>query len=888
MPNGQGPPDPQPAGPLATIADLVAHLTATMTSPEEKVLFGVRPGIGDVQGSVDAFALRSGPADVPATYDFHRMAIAFEPVWQELFDKRTVDTGLQLFEKFVEVGQDPNAYLLDANEKPTIYFYPPKETVSLAEPEPGITEAFEVTRQEWNALDEPHQGELGELAGKLQDLYKDKKEFDEFLAFLGQVSALFPNSAIDGIRRAYADEVEREARRIRAMAARIVKYAKEKLQEPRDFDHFHELLQALGRRLKEPYRFSIYAADRKHRSVNFGVLLTYRQKWTPVTYQVGELVKTVPLAPKETRKYSRRMVRKLSRTERESSSTLESLRTESTETVRAEAEIISKARTKTNYDVDAKAGVSIEFVKIEGSTKLSEETEKQSQETKKEFREAVFKAASEYKSEHKLEVETGDSSEYSEEESGEISNPNDELPVTYLFYELQRRYRVDEKLHKATRVILVAQEFTDTIDEDWVVANDSILRQHVLHPSMIPAMDYLATKIVGEEFALKEQYDSLQQQRRILDQLTDELTILRTQVSARYDALQRSMAQRANAIEADNNEGFFEGGIETMFGGFDADPEAMKAREDAARDAYERLARQEADLTARVQRETAGVAEATEQYIKPLADHLNRKAQIDRLLIHIRANLFHYMQAVYAHEPTDQRYFRLRDVQVPRLKGNTTYTISIDPNAMSLPPTWTKPHKLHAHVELDPDNLEFDSLGDIADLDTLLGFRGNYMIFPLKEGNALTDWMMTPYYDPFTGLRDPDQLANWTLHEFAEYVCCLKEHSSKKDFDSYLSGLIETYRRLKEQANSDDELVVPTGSLYIEALPGAHPILEDFKLAHRAIDVKKVQAEVRGAEMENLRMAARLLAGEHEDPRVDKKIVIEGGNPTVAVNPDDA
>ena len=53
------------------------------------------------------------------------------------------------------------------------------------------------------------------------------------------------------------------------------------------------MLESLGRRLKEPYRFSIYAADRKHRSVNFGVLLTYRQRWTPIAYQVGELVKTV-------------------------------------------------------------------------------------------------------------------------------------------------------------------------------------------------------------------------------------------------------------------------------------------------------------------------------------------------------------------------------------------------------------------------------------------------------------------------------------------------------------------------------------------------------------------------------------------------------------------
>jgi hypothetical protein len=79
---------------------------------------------------------------------------------------------------------------------------------------------------------------------------------------------------------------------------------------------------------------------------------------------------------------------------------------------------------------------------------------------------------------------------------------------------------------------------------------------------------------------------------------------------------------------------------------------------------------------------------------------------------------------------------------------------------------------------------------------------------------------------------------------------------------------------------------VPSDQLYIEALPGTHPILEDFKLMHRALDVKKVQAEVRHAELENLRLAARLARGELGDPDVEKKIVIEGGVP-ITVNPGD-
>ncbi len=79
-------------------------------------------------------------------------------------------------------------------------------------------------------------------------------------------------------------------------------------------------------------------------------------------------------------------------------------------------------------------------------------------------------------------------------------------------------------------------------------------------------------------------------------------------------------------------------------------------------------------------------------------------------------------------------------------------------------------------------------------------------------------------------------------------------------------------------------VIVPSNSLYIEALPGTHPLLEDFKLIHRAVDVKKAQAEARHAELENLRLAARLANAELGDPDVEKKIVVEGGVP-VALDP---
>lgn len=55
-----------------------------------------------------------------------------------------------------------------------------------------------------------------------------------------------------------------------------------------------------------------------------------------------------------------------------------------------------------------------------------------------------------------------------------------------------------------------------------------------------------------------------------------------------------------------------------------------------------------------------------------------------------------------------------------------------------------------------------------------------------------------------------------------------------------------------------------------------------FKLVHCAIDVKKVQAEVREMEIDNLRQAGKIL-DENLEADVDKKIVIEGNSSSVVL-----
>jgi hypothetical protein len=173
----------------------------------------------------------------------------------------------------------------------------------------------------------------------------------------------------------------------------------------------------------------------------------------------------------------------------------------------------------------------------------------------------------------------------------------------------------------------------------------------------------------------------------------------------------------------------------------------------------------------------------------------------------------------------------------------------------------------------------------IADLDRVLGYKGNYAVFRLKKNNLITLHMMQDYLD-IDGegqLRDPDALGAYSLDELKSLVRCLYERNPAaytRHRDDLKRILAE---RLATNRDASELIVVPTSSLYIEALVGTHPLLEDFKLIHRALDVKKVQAEVRHAELENIRLAARALKGNDEDPDIEKKIVIEGQDAHLSV-----
>jgi hypothetical protein len=644
------------------------------------------------------------------------------------------------------------------------------------------------------------------------------------------------------------------------------------------------LLDKLEKKLAERYAFKVFAPG----AINFGVMITYRQKWEPQRYQVADLVKTIPLAPKEVRRYTTRSVTKKSRSQKELEDNVTTQRDESTDTTRAEEEIVAKAIKKTNFNVSAsetfgqEGSWSVTATQSGGGSSVNDSTK-----TKKDFRESVLKSAREYREQHRVEVDVSESLETETTTFHEIQNPNDELAVTYLFYELERTYRISEQLHRLTPVILVANEVPapNEIDDAWLIEHDWILNRAILDDSFRPALDYLAKSFTGAEVSIKILQANAQAHKELVDRLNQELQLQLGILAANQRSLDDAVGGLVQSTQTQGQMNFVKGIFDPIGITGDADTGAVDTAElmvDYARETVNRAERERARLISQIETAANALQVAVDKLATAVKQHYDQVAGVDRLRVHVKENILYYMQAIWRQEPPDQRFFRLYDLEVPDLEIDATgqmATVSVedDPFYEVLKALFGE-EVAKAYLPVPTYQVTKKKLVEVADLDNVLAYKGNYMVFALKKNNYLTWHMMQDYLDLGNGLgiRDPDELGAYSVDELRELAACF----ARKDPDTWVKVKQDFEKLLVDRLtapHSESELViVPTSSLYIECLVGTHPLLEDFKLIHRALDVKKVQAEVRHAELENVRLAARALEGLRQDPDIEKTIVIEG------------
>lgn len=651
-----------------------------------------------------------------------------------------------------------------------------------------------------------------------------------------------------------------------------------------------QLLTKLEKLLSESHAFDVFAKN----SINFGIMVTYRQKWEPQQYQVGDLVSTIPLAPKEIRRYTTRLVTKKTRAVKELEDNLQTRKTESSDTTRADGEIVKKAQEKTHFNLSASETFgSDDSMKITATQSGGGDSSKESAQIKKEMRESVLKSAQEYRQQHRMEVDTSESAETEATTFHEIQNPNDELAVTYLFYELQRTYKISERIHKLTPVILVANDVPapHEIGDAWLIQHDWILRRAILDDSFRPALDYLTKSFVGAEINIRILESNAIAQKNLVDKINQQIQTQMGSLSINERSVQEAVQGLAGKQE---QQGIFNT-VKRIFdpigitGGADTGVvDAAQSMVDYTRQTLDRAEREKARLMAQLEVATTALQSAVDKLSSAVKEHYDRVAEIDRLRLHVKENILYYMQAIWRHEPPDQRFFRLYNIDVPIITPDTAgVTLNVGSGSTSKAASELANLKellqegqeeiLTVSLPMPAVTVTKKKLVEVADLDNVLAYKGNYMIFALKENHYITTHMMQDYVDVGEQLllRDPDELGNLSIEDLQELATCVNADSPEK-FRKYRKDFKDLLMdRLTSPRKDNDLVIVPTKSLYIECLVGTHPLLEDFKLIHRALDVKKVQAEVRHAELENIRLAARALEGEREDPDIEKKIVIE-------------
>jgi hypothetical protein len=562
----------------------------------------------------------------------------------------------------------------------------------------------------------------------------------------------------------------------------------------------------------------------------------------------------------------------------------------------------------------AEGGFQVAVANAKGSVEFGANQELESAETKRFFREAVRKATQEYRNERTVEVSTENVATTEAVETGEISNPNNELTVTYLFYELQRRVEISEQLHSVTPVVLFAFDVPSpsAINEAWLLAHDWILRRVLLDDNLQSALEMLADSFAGDELAVDIRRREWQTQLEVVRALQWNESL---HVDLRAEA--REALRRALGAAGNGGGGLLGSVTGALFG--DDSGEKAEARRNAAQQALNWMEADLAQSEEKLRSAISALQTSTEAYTTAVRDQLNRRTAIDRLRMHVKENLLYYMQAIWLHEPPDQRYFRVynKSIEWPAYGGVNwvPYTPSVQPppptggsdggsvgifgdsgvaekiqdkfkkqikglqelaDSLNAPPVTYLP----IEFKLEKPVLDGDTrlMHEVADVDNLLGFKGNYAIFPLKEHNAITLFMSQSFLDVEFGVNDPDVWGEIPpASEAVAIARCAWTHPGatddlRKEITKWLLFVLANQRKVSE------EIIIPTGQLFIEALTGTHTLLEDFKLRHRAVDVEKARAEMVQARLEALRYAVRVSAGKLGDPEVQTQIV----NPTEA------
>lgn len=635
-------------------------------------------------------------------------------------------------------------------------------------------------------------------------------------------------------------------------------------------------LTKLRQRLaKGSYEFDIYEPG----SVNYGLMLTYRQEWSPIRYQVGRLIDTIPLTPGEKREVKVVTTRKTHDARSSMTNQTRESTTESTSTTRLESEAIEAATMAVNNQFSANGSFNIGVGTIGGSTDFKLNTSEESRRTLKNFSELARKAVDSLK--NQVEVKVDSSEDYSSEMTDlrTITNSNNEITVTFLLYELERRYRVETQLAAVRPVVLYALDVPDPdeITAAWILEYSDQLRQFLLDPTLRPVLDDLEQTHSRADLGYRLAGTRLEEQRQIYKTLAAEIDELEAAVATlTSDAASAAVgAATAKAAEPDVletiGEAIVTGGVSLLLPSGSTADETLDAQARAYEKLIQELNRKLDTRRAAIAAAAGAISAAYESYQEKALIRSRSELAETRLAVHIRDNIFHYMHGIWSTTHPDNRYFDLHDKSVPfHAPKAADYTLGDPPAAGIIGPLpgidMLGDDKVLAIKKPAANATVRRQLAEIADIDRPLGFRGNFAVFELRECSQLTDYMAAEFVDPDTGVADPGLITGLTTTELLDYLEAAIAHDLLNQ--DQLDALKELVRHIThEQSDWADDLVLPTGQVMLEALKGETTLLEPFKLVHRGIDVIAAEEDVRAKRLDALRRARKVATDDLErDP----------------------
>lgn len=299
------------------------------------------------------------------------------------------------------------------------------------------------------------------------------------------------------------------------------------------------------------------------------------------------------------------------------------------------------------------------------------------------------------------------------------------------------------------------------ITETWLLTHEWILRRVILDDRFVHALNLLTESVVGDELSLEILRANLDQLARLIEETRGQLEGVNQAIA---EALEKFRAANTGLIRRTSDD--------------DDDEliEASRLRVEAEREEYERLKRRRDELRSEGAGLVATKNETAAQYALAVKTHFNHQTEIASLKLHIKQNIIYYMQAIWDYEPPDQRFFRLYNIKAPNFQipslasivheiaGGShisdslmaeTGSLGLDPGLIGVilataaegadEERMRELMNAAAGVETEVPSPTTDNptkrLVEIADIDNLLGYKGNYMIFPLKEHNYLTNYM---------------------------------------------------------------------------------------------------------------------------------------------------